>query len=127
MRNFHIDNITGFNASDPRQNDPLKCLSASSIIGDRIFNPAGEALGRISDIMIDIIDGKVEYFVVQFGGLLGFNQKYFAIPMQALAPAKEHSRAFILNETKESLNLYPGFDKNHWPQTNAKVENSEDS
>jgi sporulation protein YlmC with PRC-barrel domain len=78
---------------------------------NNIFNPSGDNLGKINDMMIDISDGKVEYLVIECGGFLGMNQKYFAVPMQALTIANEHKNAFILNETKESLKRYPGFDK----------------
>lgn len=90
----------------------------SSLIGDNILNPEGEDLGRIHDIMVDLTEGKIEYVVIEFGGFLGLNQKYFAIPFKALSIAKEHRRAFILNETRESLKRYPGFDRDHWPETN---------
>lgn len=121
MEAFHIDNMTGQNNSGARPNDPLKHLAVSSLIGDNIFNPAGENLGRIKDIMVDISEGKIEYVVIEFGGFLGMNQKYFAVPMSALTIAKEHRDAFILNETKESLKRYPGFDKDHWPNTNSPL------
>ena len=127
MEAFHIDNMTGQNNSGSRPNDPLKHLAVSSLIGDDIFNPAGEALGKIKDIMIDIIEAKIAYVVIEFGGFLGMNQKYFAVPMQSLAIAKEHKNAFILNETKESLKRYPGFDKDHWPNTNSHVDSAESS
>ena len=127
MEAFHIDNMTGQNNSGSRPNDPLKHLAVSSLIGDDIFNPAGEALGKIKDIMIDIIEAKIAYVVIEFGGFLGMNQKYFAVPMQSLAIAKEHKNAFILNETKESLKRYPGFDKDHWPNTNSHVASAKSS
>lgn len=120
MEAFQVDNITGRNNSGPGQNDPLKFLCASSIIGDKIFNSAGVELGKIKDIMIDITEGKVEYLVIKFGGFLGMNQKYLAVPMHALSPAREHTDAFILNESQESLSRYPGFDGEHWPNTNSK-------
>jgi sporulation protein YlmC with PRC-barrel domain len=124
MENFHIDNMTGQNSSGARANDPLKHLAVSSLIGDNIFNPAGETLGKIKDIMIDIIDAKIDYIVIEHGGFLGMNQKYFAVPMHALTIAKEHQHAFILDETRESLKRYPGFDKDHWPNTNSHEANA---
>lgn len=119
MEAFHIDNMTGQNNSGSRPNEPLKHLTASSLIGDSIFNPAGETLGKIKDIMIDITQARVAYVIIEFWGFLGINQKLFAVPMQALQVAKEHTNAFILDETKESLKSYPGFDKEHWPGTNS--------
>lgn len=107
MKAFHIDNMTGQNNSESTPNEPLKHLTASSLIGDNIFNPAGETLGRIKDIMIDITEGRIAYVIIEFGGFLGMNQKPFAVPMQALQVAKEHKNAFILNETKESLKSSP--------------------
>ena len=123
MEAFHVDNMTGRNSSGARPNDPLKHLAVSSLIGDNIFNPAGDNLGKVKDIMVDITEGKIEYVVIEFGGFLGMHQKYFAVAWQALTIAKEHRNAFILNETKESLKRYPGFDKDHWPNTNSPLVN----
>jgi sporulation protein YlmC with PRC-barrel domain len=117
MESLRIDNMTGRNNSGPRLNDPLKHLAASSLIGDNILNPSGESLGKIKDIMIDISEAKIACVVIEFGGFLGINQKYLALPLQALTIAREHRNAFILNETKESLKRYPVFDKDHWPNT----------
>jgi sporulation protein YlmC with PRC-barrel domain len=118
------DNITGVNNSGPQANTPLKHLTASSLIGDKIYNKQGEALGNIRDLMVSLTEGKIEYVVIEFGGFLGINQKYFAIPFNALSIDSNHHHAFAIDETKESLEKYPGFDKDHWPQTNAHSENS---
>jgi sporulation protein YlmC with PRC-barrel domain len=122
MESFNTDNITGKNTSGANSNVPLQRLTATSLIGDSIVNLQGETLGKLHDIMIDLAEGKVEYVVIEFGGFLGINQKYFAVPFQALTRAKEHHHAFVLDETKESMKKYPGFDKEHWPDTNLHRE-----
>lgn len=99
-------------------NNPLQRLTTSSIIGDNVVNREGKALGKIQEIMVDLTEGRIEYFVIGFGGILGMNQKFFAVPFKALTIAKEHRHAFILNEPRESFLSLPGFDKDHWPQTN---------
>ena len=43
-------------------------LSASTLTGDDVKNPQGEALGDLKDIMIDTLSGKVAYGVLSFGG-----------------------------------------------------------
>ena len=121
MSDYRIDNMTGRNSSGEKSNIPLRRLAASSIVGDHIFNPAGEDLGKIRDMMIDITSEKVEYVVIEFGGFLGLNKKYIAVPLKDLTIAKEHRHAFILNESRESLKKYVGFDKDHWPDTNAHL------
>src|SRR2546426_6110910 len=59
-------------------------LSASTLAGDSVRNAAGEDLGKIDEIMIDIPSGRVAYAVLSFGGFLGMGDKLFAIPWDAL-------------------------------------------
>ena len=121
MNKFESDNFTGENHEGSKANTPLRFLTASSVIGDKVFNHAEERLGTIKDIMLDLSGGKIEYVVVEMGGFLGIGEKYFAIPYSLLKvdPANER---FILNQNRETLENAPGFDKDHWPQTNAHFQ-----
>ena len=97
-----------------------RVLSATSIIGTRVVNPAGEPLGTIKELMIDPDDGQVAYVVLSFGGFLGVGDKLFAIPLDALMfGTDEHT--VVLDVDKEVLKDAPGFDKDHWPD-NAQYE-----
>ena len=93
-------------------------LSATSLIGDRVTNPAGEYLGKIEELMIDLDSGRVAYAVLSFGGFLGtgLGDKLFALPFQALKLDAEHE-CFVLDVDPEKLRKAPGFDKDHWPST----------
>jgi sporulation protein YlmC with PRC-barrel domain len=117
-KDYEVDNATGMNHEGPRANVPVKRLTASSIIGDKIENPQGENLGKIDNLMINLNTGRVEYAVLEKGAFLGIGGKLFAIPFAELKldPVKE---VFILNRNKEYLDRIPGFDKSHWPDTNA--------
>lgn len=109
------DNISGqFEETDTPN---LKFLTASSIIGDKVLNDKGEKLGHIKDIMLDIRTGKIEYYIVEFGGFLGIDEKFFAIPHGKLKIDPE-DKVFRFHEKKETLEKAPGFDKHHWPETN---------
>jgi len=91
-----------------------RLLSASTLAGDKVKNPAGEHLGEIKDFMIDLATGRIAYCVLSFGGFLGIGNKLFAVPFNAMSiDTKDH--AFILNADKESLKNAPGFDKDDWP------------
>ena len=118
--NFEKDNLSGVNHEGVNFNWPVRYLAASSVIQDEIENPEGEHLGRIKDLMLDMQKGQIEYVVIEFGGFMGFGEKLFAIPFKALklSPAK---RVFILNRDKKYFEKAPGFDKNHWPETNAHL------
>lgn len=87
---------------------------ATSIIGSKVVNPAGDPLGAIKELMVDLEDGQIAYAVLSFGGFLGLGDKLFAIPLEALAFANgDHT--VILDVDKEVLRNAPGFDKDHWP------------
>ena len=121
MNTFQEENLTGVNNEGPRPNSPLKFLTASSIIGDKVHNDKDEHMGKIQDIMIDLTTGKIEYVVIEFGGFLTIGEKYFAVPFSLLKvdPVKKE---FIFNQSREMLEKAPGFDLNHWPETNFHAE-----
>ena len=94
-------------------------LSASTIKRDKVVNRAGENLGKIEELMIDLQDGRIAYAVLSFGGFLGMGNKLFAIPWNALT-LRAHEHAFLLDIPKETLEKAEGFDKDHWPTTNRE-------
>src|SRR4051812_39494086 len=115
------ENLTGVNKEGAHPNMPLKFLTASSIIGDKVYNDKNEHMGKIEDIMIDITTGKIEYVVIEFGGFLTIGEKYFAIPFSLLKVDPDR-KAFLFNQSREMLEKAPGFDINHWPETNFHAE-----
>ena len=112
------DNFTGKYESEPNANKNLQFLTAKTIIGDLVKNDQNEHLGKIHDIMLDIRTGKIEYYVIEFGGFLGFNEKLFAIPFNLLKIDADE-KIFKMQVEKSVLEKAPGFDKKHWPETNA--------
>jgi len=101
-----------------KKTDPDKrfrtVLAASTLSGDSVRNAAGEDLGKISEIMIDIPSGRVAYAVLSFGGFLGLGDKLFAVPWNALK-VDEDEKCFIFNVDRKTIENAPGFDKDNWP------------
>jgi len=101
-----------------KKTDPEKryrhVLSASTLAGDRVRNSAGEDLGKVNEIMIDISSGRVAYAVLSFGGFLGMGDKLFALPWSVLT-IDEDKKCFVLDIDKKRLEKAPGFDKDNWP------------
>jgi sporulation protein YlmC with PRC-barrel domain len=118
MKNFENDNLRGVNDSGKYANTPVRYLTATTIIGDKVYNGQEESMGNIKDMMLNLDEGKIEYVVIEFGGFLGIGEKYFAVPFQALT-IDTARHAFILNQRREVLENAPGFDKDHWPETNS--------
>jgi sporulation protein YlmC with PRC-barrel domain len=118
MTTLAKENLTGINQEGNHPNVPLRYLTATSIMSDKVLNKAGEKLGSVKDIMIDITTGQIEYVVIEFGGFLGIGEKFFAIPFRLLA-VDTVEEALVLNQSKDDLEKAPGFDKDHWPKTNS--------
>ena len=91
-----------------------RTLGACTLIHDRVVNLAGQDIGRIEELMIDVTTGRVAYAVLSFGGFMGIGGKLFALPWSAIT-VDETKRRFVVNATRESLENMPGFDKDHWP------------
>lgn len=101
-----------------KKTDPDKryrsVLAASTLAGDNVRNSAGDDLGKVDEIMIDIPSGRVAYAVLSFGGVLRMGNKLFAVPWSALK-VDEDDKCFILDVDKKTLESAPGFDKDNWP------------
>ncbi|MBK5278517.1 MAG: PRC-barrel domain-containing protein [Bacteroidia bacterium] len=116
--NLEIENTSGQNQLGANANRPVHVLTATSIIGDKVENTTGEDIGKIKDIMINLHDGKIEYAIIEFGGFLGVGEKLFAIPFAALK-LNTKEQYFILDVEKSFLEKAPGFNPEHWPETNS--------
>ncbi len=91
-----------------------RVLSASSLIGDDVYNMEGEKLGNIKELMLDLENGKVCYAVLSFGGFLSLGEKLFALPWSILSVDTENKR-FVMDADEERLKNAPGFDTDNWP------------
>ena len=89
-------------------------MAANTLEGNDVYNAAGESLGDVKAIMIDVPRGRVAYAVLARGGVLGMGEKLFAIPWNALTLDTDR-KCFVLNVDKETLKNAPGFDKDNWP------------
>lgn len=89
-------------------------LSAATLAGDPVKNSAGQDLGKIEDVVIDVSAGTVAYAVISFGGFLGMGGKLFALPWSVLK-LNEEQKEFVLDVPREILEQAEGFDKNNWP------------
>jgi hypothetical protein len=79
-----------------------------------VFNRAGERLGRLHKIVLDVPGGRIAYGVLCREAAVGAGDKLLAIPWQALTPDPENE-CFVLDVTQDQLEHAPAFDKDHWP------------
>ena len=55
---FEKDNISGENQGALLPNQKGRYLTASTVTGDKVVNPAGEHLGEIKEVMLDLENRK---------------------------------------------------------------------
>jgi sporulation protein YlmC with PRC-barrel domain len=92
-------------------------MGASTLKGDSVLDAAGEPVGRIEEIMLDVPSGRIAYAVLAFEPATAGSTaplKLFAVPWTALRLDAER-RCFLLDVARERLRDAPGFDPRHWP------------
>ena len=89
-------------------------VSGGTLVGQKVVNPAGENLGSVKELMLDLTSGHIAYVVVSYGGFLGLGDKLFAVPFSRFALDSEEER-WVLDIPEETLKSAPGFDKDRWP------------
>ncbi len=91
---------------------------ASQLISCKITNSKNQDLGEILEIVLDARNEHVAYAVVTFGGFLGMDEKYFAMPWRLIEISQrgvdDVPRA-TLGLDQKTLEAAPGFDHSKWP------------
>lgn len=108
------DPTPGYYAYDAPVVEKTFLMPATALSGEVVVNGAGETLGRIDSIMLDMTTGRIAYAVLSVGGFLGIGDKLFAIPWEALNMDLERDH-FVLHADRELFKNSPGFDKHRWP------------
>jgi hypothetical protein len=54
-------------------------ISASRVAGTAVYDLSEAKIGVIEDVMIDKLQGKVDYAVLGFGGFLGLDKKHYPL------------------------------------------------
>jgi sporulation protein YlmC with PRC-barrel domain len=90
-------------------------LSTTSIIGDKIKDRSGKALGKIQEVVVDLTRSDVKYLVLSVGGVFGIGDKFFAVPLNVLTMDVKN-KSFQLDVDKKKFGKLRGFDKLNWPE-----------
>lgn len=61
-----------------------RLIASDKVEGTRVYNRHGERLGSIRNFMVNKTSGRVEYAVLEFGGILGIGHEYYPLPWDLL-------------------------------------------
>ncbi len=86
-------------------------IAASKVNGTNVYNPAGEKLGSVYDVMINKVSGNTEYAILSFGGFLGIGDSYYPLPWKALRYDPRQG-GYIVDVDKARLEGAPSYAAN---------------
>lgn len=93
-----------------------RSFRSSNLEGMPVYNLAGEEVGKIEELVINVEQGRIEYAALGVGGFLGIGEKMFAVPWRLFTLNYDETKSFfVLDVSKQVLEKAPGFDKSRWP------------
>jgi heat shock protein HslJ/sporulation protein YlmC with PRC-barrel domain len=116
------DDATPVVESDAVQSEPDRpdgdvtvgrSVRAGDVLGFEVRNMAGDKIGEVEDIVINMVDAQVLFVTMNYSGGLFKSDKIYPVPVSAFRwdPIKEELQ---LDLDEETLQDAPGFDKG-WP------------
>ncbi|MFC4167447.1 PRC-barrel domain-containing protein [Teichococcus aestuarii] len=102
--------------SEPIQNQPgaaarqdrAALIASDRVEGTAVYDTSGNRLGSIDTLMIDKVQGRVEYAVLSFGGFLGFGGSHFPLPWNQLR-YDVGLGGYVVDVTEEQLADAPSY------------------
>lgn len=94
-------------------------ISSKKVQGTAVYNPEGDKLGSIDDLVIDKVSGTVRYAALAFGGFLGMGTDHYPLPWGKLRYSTEHD-GYVVPLTEAQLEGAP-----HYP-ADARPDYSDD-
>lgn len=89
-------------------------LAAEEVLDMEVENLAGEELGEVEDLIVDLQSGKVRTVIIEHDRLLGLAEDLYAHPLSAFS-ATDDDDTLVLDTTREKLGEARGFSRDAWP------------
>ncbi|HNQ33317.1 MAG TPA: DUF2795 domain-containing protein, partial [Methanoculleus sp.] len=102
-------------ATRPEPGERIDLMRARDVADIKVQNPEGENIGDITDIAVDRDSGCIAYAMLAHGGILGFGEKHFAIPWEAVR-VRSREKIAIVDTDKKTLDNASGFTRDKMPR-----------
>lgn len=91
-----------------------RLIASNKVEGTSVYNRQGEKLGSIYNFMVDKRTGRVDYAVLQFGGILGIGSDYYPLPWSKLDYETSHG-GYVVDLDKSVLEGAPRYSSDKEP------------
>lgn len=89
-------------------------ISSDKVEGTPVYNPDGDKLGTIDDLVIDKRSGQVRYAALEFGGFLGVGTDRYPLPWSMLK-YDTGLDGYVVPLQKEQLDKAPHYEEDKVP------------
>ncbi len=90
-------------------------ISSDKVEGTSVYNPNGDKLGSIDDLMIDKRSGMVRYAALEFGGFLGMGTDRYPLPWSMLT-YDTNLDGYVVPIAKAQLDNAPHYARDEDPE-----------
>lgn len=94
--------------ADIATDETNRLIASNKVEGTAVYNRDREKLGSIYNFMVDKHSGRVEYAVLQFGGLFGLGSDYYPLPWDVLTYETAQG-GYVVNLDKSLLEKAPRY------------------
>ncbi|MBW4093664.1 MAG: PRC-barrel domain containing protein [Proteobacteria bacterium] len=110
MSSFNTPTSPAFSPPTPdlSRDETATLIAASKVNGTSVYNPRGDSLGSIYDVMLDKGTGKVAFAIMSFGGFLGLGESYHPLPWSLLRYDPRQG-GYIVNLDRDRLEGAPSY------------------
>jgi len=100
--------------NDLETDETNRLIASNKVEGTAVYNRDDEKLGTIYNFMVDKYSGRVEYAVLQFGGLLGLGSNYYPLPWDVLTYDTDQG-GYVIELDKAMLEGGPNYPGDQQP------------
>ncbi len=97
----------------------MRPLISARVDDTYVYDGRGHKLGTVHSFHIDRYQGRVEYAVLSFGGLLGLGQSYHPVPF-GLLQVNQQKGGYTIAVDKGMLDGGPSYRPDNAPQWDAE-------
>jgi sporulation protein YlmC with PRC-barrel domain len=85
-------------------------IAATKVNGTAVYNPHGERLGSVYDVLLDKVSGHADYAILSFGGFLGIGDRYHPLPWSQLR-YDTRLGGYVVGLDRAQLEAAPNYDE----------------